>query len=161
MSRTYHQLWRTCGSGSMIHSHQQLCMRHLRAAVLFEQQQVVHVRGFLLPVNWSLFGSSTNSQESSMIWFRLQHSHLVASWSGWCTCDPPMATGAKQSPLSCFYSIILVTERTACHKCWTFFSSGCRRGSAVTPVAAGVGFIWQTEALLRCSLSASSHHSCC
>lgn len=104
MSGTHHQLWRTCGSGSMIHSagEQQLCERHLRAAVLFEQQQVVHVLGFLLTVNWSLFGSSTNSQESSMIWFRLQHSHLVASWSGWCTCDPPMATGAKQSPLSAF-----------------------------------------------------------
>lgn len=130
MSRTHHQLWRRCGSGSMVHSvgEKQPCERHLRVAVLFEQQQVVHVLGFLLPVNLSLFGSSTNSQKSSMIWFRLQHSQFVASWSGWYTCDPPMATGAKQSPLSCFYSIILATERSVCHKMWMFFLFRMQKG---------------------------------
>lgn len=43
---------------------EQLCDLHWVAVVLFEQQQVVHVLGFLLPVNSSLFSSSTASQES-------------------------------------------------------------------------------------------------
>lgn len=45
-------------------SEEQLCDLYWLAVVLFEQQQVVHVLGFLLPVNSSLFSSSTDSQGS-------------------------------------------------------------------------------------------------
>lgn len=111
---THHQLLMACGDGFVwinpnvalagqqwLSASEKLCDLLWLAVVLFEQQQVACVLGFLLLVNLSLFGTSADSQETRVIGLSFPCLDLVATWQR--CLEAHIISGCTTRYLSLFY----------------------------------------------------------